>query len=59
MLIQPYGTVTESMANVTIYFDNNVCTGETSQDYYIYYGPSDTQLVKELQPKIYVNGALQ
>ena len=59
MLIQPYGKVTESMANINIYFDNNVCTGETSQDYYIYYGPNDTQLVKELQPKIYVNGTLQ
>lgn len=58
LLIQPYGTRTTSMANVTINLDNTHRNDEL-QLYYVYCGGSDTQLDDTTKPKVYVDGVLQ
>lgn len=58
ILVQPYGKVTESFENVTILMDNNINKSGVDQMIYMYCGGGDTQITKETQPKVYINGVL-
>lgn len=60
LLIQPYGTQTESYENVDINLTNTKGPeGYDGQLYYIYCGSSDTQLTEQMKPSIFIDGVLQ
>lgn len=48
--LQPYGTLTTSMAKCTIYMNHN--TIPSNQVVYAYYGSDDTPMTKDLIPKV-------
>lgn len=54
LMIQPYGSATESMAGVTLVFDNNDNKGNPFC--YLYAGKSDTQWTADNVPTIYIDG---
>ena len=59
LLIQPYGTATQSMGDVVINLDDTINNSGESQLWYYYAGSGDAQLDIEDRPKVYINGELQ
>ena len=59
LIIQPYGSATTSLAGVRVNLKNTKFTDETSearQLWYIWMYQTDTQIVGDLCPQVYVNG---
>ena len=57
LLIQPYANRTETLYGVRININNTTYTGDVNtQLWYQYCGSTDTQLVPDTSPRVYVNG---
>lgn len=58
VLIQPYGSATTSMKNVTVHI-NNTHHSDDKQIFYLYSGGNDMKFTAETLPTVYVDGVLQ
>lgn len=58
VLIQPYGSATTSMKNVTVYI-NNTHHKDDKQIFYLYSGGNDMKFTEDTLPTVYVDGVLQ
>lgn len=58
VLVQPYGTSTESFENITINLNNTINNSGVDQLIYLYCGSGDTQITANTQPIVYINKKL-